>query len=492
MNIDLWKIPKYLDEQLQQHSGTIITRFPPENSGMLHIGHAKALFINYVIARRYNGKLIVRFDDTNPVNESNDFTEGITQDIETLGILPDIVSYSSDYFSSTEKYAEELISKRYAYVDNTTQDKIAEQRKTKTASKNRDNSMELNLKLWRDMKGGSCLRLKVDMEHKNSTLRDPVIYRSIDKEHHRTGNTYKKYPTYDFACPVIDSIEGITHVFRSTEFSDRNEQYLTILDMLGLRRPMLNNYGKLNFEGAVLSKRKIKELIEKGIVEGWGDPKLLTIRGLLNRGIHIHALKQYIATTGFSKNMNKMTLEKLWVINKKFVDNISSRYTILDADYIVKVTVVDRNNENIDISHTKTILKYVKNKDLGSRQIYYSEHIYLSKNDWNMLNDSEEITLMNWGNMIVNKSKNELSLNLNGNAKHTKHKILWLPRYKNIKINISIYKGLYDPISTKVFIGELDLENVGEHNYVQFMKMNYYICTIKYNGITNVSEFTEL
>lgn len=273
-------------------------------------------------------------------------------------------------------------------------------------------------------------------------------------------------------------MENITHVFRSTEFSDRDEQYNLILDMLNLRKPILNSYGKLSFQNAVLSKRKIKELIENNIVSGWDDPKLLTIQGLLNRGLHIEALQNFVSTTGFSKNCNDMTQEKMWMINKKFIDKLSSRFFALSNDNSNDLVLININNNK---DNFKQIFKYIKNPSLGQRRLYYSDKVYLNKQDWNMINTNEEITLMNWGNAIK-QNNDTLVLNLQGNFKTTKHKIIWLPHNKYVKVRIYYYKDINDPIEIKEFYGDYDLVNIKEKEYVQFMKMNYYMCTKSYDG----------
>lgn len=262
--IDLWKIPNNLHALLKDYDGKIITRFPPEPNGYLHSGHAKAAFINFVIAKKYHGKIIMRFDDTNPAKESSEYENVITEDLARLGIVFDVTTHSSDYFEQMILYAEYLLEHDLAYVDDVDQEIMKIEREKCIDSVNRNNPVSKNMEMWNDMKNGikknACVRIKIDMKHSNASCRDPTIFRYIDKAHHNTGDKFKVYPTYDFACPIVDSLEGVTHVFRSTEFSDRNEQYTIIIEMLKLRKPLLFSYGKLNFDGSVLSKRKIKEL----------------------------------------------------------------------------------------------------------------------------------------------------------------------------------------------------------------------------------------
>jgi len=211
--------------------GKVCTRFPPEPSGYLHIGHSKAALLNYYFAKKYQGRLHFRMDDTNPVKENPEFVENIKRDLETLGVKYDTMSYTSDSFPLIQNYCEDLIKRGLAYCDKTPQQKMQDERMVGTESEFRNNSVEENLRLWEEMKKASpegcqtCVRAKADMQNPNKCMRDFVIYRVSLAEHHRTGTTYKVYPTYDFACPIVDSVEGITHALRTTEFLDRNEQY---------------------------------------------------------------------------------------------------------------------------------------------------------------------------------------------------------------------------------------------------------------------------
>jgi glutamyl-tRNA synthetase len=221
--------------------GGVVTRFPPEPSGYLHIGHAKAALLNDYFARQYEGKLIVRFDDTNPSKEKSEFEDSITQDLELLGIRGDVITHTSDYFDKLYEYALQMINEGKAYVDDTDQTTMRAQRMEGVASKCRDQSVEENLRRFDEMKRGTefgltcCLRAKMSVDAKNKALRDPVIYRCNLQPHHLTGDRWKIYPTYDFACPIVDSIEGVTHALRTNEYRDRNPQYEWFLKALNLR-----------------------------------------------------------------------------------------------------------------------------------------------------------------------------------------------------------------------------------------------------------------
>lgn len=462
-NLHLWRINKKHDALLK---GNIITRFPPEPSGCLHIGHVKAMLINYIIAKKYNGKVLLRFDDTNPINESKLYEDMITEDIKKLGICFDSISHTSDYFGNILSYANTLVESGLAYVDNTSDELVKDERRKMIDSKYRNSSIDENMKLWHGMKNGtisnSILRLKIDMKHKNACMRDPTIYRSINN---------KVYPTYDFACPIVDSIEGVTHVYRSNEFHDRNEQYDWILDIIGLRKPILNEYGRVTIQNSVLSKRKIKKLIQENIIHGWDDPRLLTIRGAIRRGMSLETLTTYIARMGFSNSTISMEPTMLWGINRKYVDKLATRYTVLEKNDIRDFQITDTILNNI-----KQIPKFVRNPSLGTRDIHYSSDIIVENID--DIKKGEEVTMINWGNMIV-IDNHSLTLNLDGNVKTTNKKLLWLPKENTVPIIIKQYGDLITDggkIVVSKYIGEPDMRNIKKGDYVQLMRMGYYIC----------------
>lgn len=280
--------------------GKVKLRFAPEPSGYLHIGHSKAALLNQYFAQRYQGQVIVRFDDTNPAKESNEFVDSLLKDIETLGIKYETVTYTSDYFPELMKMAENLIIQGKAYVDDTPREEMQKERMDGIESKCRNNSKEENLKLWNQMIAGSerglqcCVRGKLDMQDPNKSLRDPVYYRCNPMPHHRIGSKYKVYPTYDFACPFVDSIEGITHALRSSEYHDRNAQYYRIQEDMGLRKVHLYEFSRLNMVYTLLSKRKLLWFVQNEKVNGWDDPRFPTVQGIVRRGLKVEALIQFI------------------------------------------------------------------------------------------------------------------------------------------------------------------------------------------------------
>ncbi|CAG9466636.1 unnamed protein product [Pedinophyceae sp. YPF-701] len=286
--------------------GKVVTRFPPEPSGYLHVGHAKAALLNHYFAKIYDGRLIVRFDDTNPTKEKDEFVESILRDIKTLGIEWDRITYTSDYFDRLQEAARRLIGAGVMYGDTTPVDVMREERLACKESRCRGQSVEENLRLWREMLAGSaegqscCMRLKIDMKSENGCMRDPVAYRCNLVPHHRTGTRYKAYPTYDFACPFVDAFEGVTHALRTSEYKDREPQYYWILKAHqsvcpGLPDVCMWDFARLNFQYTVLSKRKLQYFCDQGYVQSWFDARFPTVQGLVRRGLQVEALRGAIS-----------------------------------------------------------------------------------------------------------------------------------------------------------------------------------------------------
>ncbi|RIA91589.1 glutamate-tRNA ligase [Glomus cerebriforme] len=446
--------------------GKVVTRFPPEPSGYLHIGHAKAAMLNHYFAQEYKGKLIVRFDDTNPTKEKEEFEESIKEDLALLEIYPDQVTYTSDSFDILYQYAIKIIEKGLAYVDDTDVSTMRKQRMDGIPSKSRDLSVQENLARFKEMTEGSefglkcCLRAKIDMSNPNKALRDPVIYRCNLDSHHRTGNKWKVYPTYDFACPIVDSIEGVTHALRTIEYRDRNPQYDWFLKSLELRKVHVWDFSRMNFVYTLLSKRKLQWFVNQGLVSGWDDPRFPTIRGIRRRGMTVEALKQYILTQGASQNDVTLEWDKLWALNKKVIDPIAPRHTSIIKQYIVKTSILG----GPDNSYSKEIAKHKKNPDVGKKQTWFSSSIWIEQDDAKTFEKDEEITLMDWGNAIVktiHKSETnpdivtglELLLNLEGDFKKTKKKITWIADTTNVSEVVLVD---YDYLITKRKLEEDD------------------------------------
>ena len=358
-----------------------------------------------------------------------------------MGIKADETSYTSNYFDELYQDCIKVIKDGNAYCDDTEQAKMRAQRWDGLPSERRDATVDDNLARFEEMKKGTeegqrwCVRAKISVDDPNKAMRDPVIYRCNLDKHHRTGDKWKIYPTYDFACPIVDSREGVTHALRTLEYRDRNPQYEWMLKVLDLRRVHIWDFARMNFIRVVLSKRKLTKIVEKGIVWGWDDPRFPTIRGIRRRGMTIPALREFILKQGPSRNIVNLDWTIFWATNKKYIDPVAPRHTAINKEKVVKVTV--RGARLAPFTEDKP--KHGKNPSIGVKKVAYSDEILLEQVDVQNLAQDEEITLMNWGNAIVRKvchSLNplhlkdvtalELELHLQGDFKATKQKLTWL------------------------------------------------------------------
>ena len=318
----------------------VITCFPPEPSKFPHLGHAKAVLLNYELAKQYEGKFLLRFDDTNPNLAKKEFYEIIENNLKWLGLKLNKIVYASDYMETFYEYAEKLINLDKAYVCNCNQELIKLSRQKGLACNCQINSEKENLKVWNKMlkgKSESILRLKIDLKHQNSTMRDPTIFRIIKEIHPRTKNKYKAWPSYDFETPIMDGILKVTHRLRSKEFELRTELHNYIQDLLQLKRTTYYEFGRLNLEGVESSGRKIRELIKSGELMGWDDPSLTTIVALKRRGFQPEAIKEFVLNSGISKAEATLTWDDLYAINRRIIDFIASRYFGLYDYYQIEI-----------------------------------------------------------------------------------------------------------------------------------------------------------
>ena len=410
-----------------------------ETRGYLHIGHAKAaLLSDYFAHQAYKGTLRLRLDDTNPDKEKEEYQDAIIEDLALMGIKPDVLSYTSDYFDYLYDMCVRLIKEGHAYADDTDQETMRDERWKGIASKRRDRTVEENLRIFEDMKKGSeegqqnCIRAKLSVDNPNKAMRDPVIYRcNIETPHHRTGTKWKMYPMYDFACPVVDSHEGVTHALRSTEYTDRNPQYQWFLDILKLRQVHMWDFARMNFIRTFLSKRKLAKLVDTGRVWGWDDPRMPTIRGVRRRGMTIPALRDFILKQGPSRNVVTMDWTNFWASNKKEIDPIAPRHTAILQKDVVKVAVTGAEAPAEPFSAEKP--RHPKNKEVGTKKVVFGPELLLDQADAKSFKDGEEITLMAWGNAFVRQVAGgdpipslTCELNLQGDVKKTEKKVTWL------------------------------------------------------------------
>jgi len=418
--------------------GRVVTRFPPEPSGYLHIGHAKAALLNDYYARRYKGRLLLRFDDTNPSKEKEEFQDAIVVDLATLGIKPDSLSFTSDYFDVIAGYARGMIENGLAFMDDTPQEQMKAERLERKESKHRNQTPEEALKYFELMCSGSqegaawCLRAKIDMASDNGTMRDPVLFRQNLTPHHRSGTKYKAYPTYDLACPIVDSIEGVTHALRTTEYNDRDEQYQWVLVALGLRRVRIHAFSRVNFVNTVLSKRKLTWFVENGYVTGWDDPRFPTVRGVVRRGINITALRNFIYSQGASRRVVNLEWMVFWSENKREIDKAAKRFMAIDKENNVRLTLVGAPKES-DFAYIKTSF-HPKDPGLGTRAIRIANEVLLEKVDIEGIEVGEEIVLLRWGVVKISKIDGGNLVGEyvpNGDVKAAKRKLSWIASVAN-------------------------------------------------------------
>ena len=383
-------IQKIIDEDnlSGKFNNKVHTRFPPEPNGYLHIGHAKAICLNFNIADEYGGLCNLRFDDTNPIAEEEEYVRSIQEDVRWLGFdWQDRLCFASDYFDQMYEYALQLIESGVAYVCDLTADQIKEMRGTLNdpgiPSPFRDRSIDENKDLFLRMKNGEfdngskTLRAKIDMSHPNMNMRDPVIYRILHAHHHRTKDDWCIYPMYDWAHGLEDSIEGITHSLCSLEFEDHRPLYDWYLDQLGVYHPQQIEFARLNLSYTVMSKRKLKILVEKAIVDGWDDPRMPTISGFRRRGYTPDSIKDFMEEVGVAKRDNVMDVAKLESslrtdLNKRAM----RRMAVLDPLKVVITNYPEGSDEYVAAKNNP------EDESAGTRDIPFSRELFIEKNDF--------------------------------------------------------------------------------------------------------------
>lgn len=479
-------------------AGKVVTRFPPEPSGYLHIGHAKAVLLNDYFARRYKGRLILRFDDTNPSKEKAEYEEAIVVDLAKLNVKPDLVTYTSDYFNAISSYAKFLIANGLAYMDDTPQEQMKEERGERQESKHRNQTPEEALKYFKSMCSGSeegsvwCLRAKIDMKSDNGTMRDPVLFRQNTTPHHRSGTKYKAYPTYDLACPIVDSLEGVTHALRTTEYNDRDEQYQWILKALSLRRVRIHAFSRVNFMNTVLSKRKLTWFVEQGLVTGWDDARFPTVRGVVRRGIDITALRNFMTSQGASRNIVNLDWSTFWAENKKEIDKKAKRFMAIDEADHTRLAITNAPKES-EYGFLETTC-HPKNPALGKRAIRISSEVLLETVDVGGIEVGEEIVLLRWGVVKITKCDGQLEGEYipGGDFKKAKRKLSWvasvsdntpvvLTEFDNLVSKEKLDEGdkfedflNQNTIASTKAIGDAGLKTLQEHEVIQLERRGFY------------------
>ena len=509
----------------QDKNKKIITRFPPEPNGYLHIGHAKSICLNYGIALKYNGKCNLRFDDTNPLKESVEYVNSIINDVKWLGFnTENSILYASDYFDQMFNYAVELIKKEKAFVDDQDSETIRLSRGTLKKpginSPYRDRTVGENLELFNNMRNGlyndgeKVLRAKIDMSSNNINLRDPVIYRILHSTHHRTGNKWCIYPMYDWAHGLEDSIENISHSICTLEFEDHRPLYDWFLKQLNIHHPQQIEFARLNLEYTVMSKRHLKVLVDNKLVDGWSDPRMPTVSGLKRRGYPANAIKNFIYSLGVAKNEGIASIEHLEHFARKELNKTSLRaMAVLNPIKLIIDNYDENKSELLDASNNP------EDEGAGKRKINFSKELYIEKDDFMespskkffRLTVGREVRLMNAYYIIcthvIKNQKNEITEihctydpktkgGWSKDGRKVKGTIHWVSANKSIKANINVYDKLFNTINpyncknNETFIDnlnkesltriknarlELSLSNASKNQSYQFLRTGYFI-----------------
>jgi glutamyl-tRNA synthetase len=400
------KQKKDLPDLQDAKMGKVITRLPPEPSKYSHVGHALSFLINYMYAKKYNGKCLLKLEDTNPEKCTQEFADVMIDDLTNyLEIKPDAIIFISDDMNYMYEQAEKLIKKEKAYVCFCDRVKMQDLRHKGIECECRNNSVEKNLKLWEEMlakkfKEEECtLRLKADMESANQVMRDPVIFRISYAKHFRQGDKYSVWPLYDFENSVEDSKYGVTHVMRSIEFGTMREELQScIKDALGLKRQIIKEYGRFNIKGATSQGREIRQLIEEGKVTGWDDPSLVTLRALKRRGIVKETLYELVYQVGLSPSSDKnIDWTMISAINRQILDSKVNRYFFIDEP--VEITI-----ENAPISEHE-LKMHPEHPERGLRKFRTHDNFFIAKSDFEKFKDKDLIRLMDCLNFVIKGKK---------------------------------------------------------------------------------------
>ena len=376
------------DNKTGKHGGRVHTRFPPEPNGYLHIGHAKSICLNFGLAKEFGGKCNLRFDDTNPSKEETEYVDSIINDVRWLGFdWEDRLFYASDYFEQLYQWAIQLIKQGQAYVCDLTAEQVRETRGTTTEpgveSPYRNRSAEENLDLFQRMRAGEfpdgsrTLRSKIDMASPNFNMRDPVMYRILRAEHHRTGNDWLIYPMYDYTHGECDSIEGITHSICTLEFEDHRPLYDWYVESLGIHRPQQIEFDRLNLTNTMLSKRKLLLLVQKGYVSGWDDPRMPTLSGIRRRGYTPEALRAFCGSIGVSKTNGTIEFPLLEHHIREDLNARAARVmAVVDPIKVIIDNYPDGQTDELEAAN------HPDKPEMGMRKVPFSKVLYIERDDF--------------------------------------------------------------------------------------------------------------
>ncbi len=528
-----------IDKDLAEGVNTEVhTRFPPEPNGYLHIGSAKAIWINAYTAEKYHGKFNLRYDDTNPAREDDEYVQSILQDIRWLGFEPNGgIFYGSDYFDKCYEFAEKLILDGKAYVDDLSREEMQEYRgndagKPSRPSPYRDRSVEENLDLFRRMRAGEfedgakTLRAKIDLASPNMNMRDPAIYRIKHVSHHRQGDKWCIYPLYDFAHPIQDALEGITYSCCSIEFADHRPLYDWVVENVGFTNPRPHQYefARLNVTHTVMSKRYLRMLVETGVVDGWDDPRMPTLSGMRRRGYTPSSIIEFIKTAGVSKAYSIVDVELLeHCIRDELNRTAQRRMAVIDPVKVVVLNYPEDKTEYFEVANN------VNDPEAGTRKVEFSRELYIEREDFAAdpppkffrMKPEGEVRLM--GAYIVKcvgyetdegGKVTEIAVTADletGNAmpadgRKIKGTIHWVSAKSAVTTDVRMYGRLFseenmvtlpegkdyndflDPDSVKEYKGaklEASLGEAGEDERFQFVRSGYFIKDSKNPGVWN-------
>ncbi len=529
-------IEEIVERDLQEGKHkSILTRFPPEPNGYLHIGSANAIWINYTAAKKYGGEFNLRYDDTNPVKEDDEYVRSIEDDLRWLGAEPDGIFYGSDYFDKCYEYAEKLIIDGKAFVCDLSQEQMSEYRGTLTEegreSPYRSRSVEENLDIFRRMKAGEfaegerTLRAKIDMKSPNMNMRDPVIYRILFAHHHRQGDKWCIYPMYDFAHPIQDAIEGITHSLCSIEFENHRPLYDWVVDNIGIeKKPHQYEFARLNMTYTVMSKRYLRKLVETNKVDGWDDPRMPTLCGLRRKGYTPTAIFDFIERNGVSKTYSMADVRFLeYCICEELNETTQRRVAIIEP---LKVTITNYptgKTEYFEMSN------HPKKPELGKRELTFTRELFIDKSDFMAepvdgfirLVPNGEVRLMSAYilkcNEVVFDEKGEpcellctVDLETRNNkpadGRKVKGTIHWLSADHTITANVRYYNQLFNKENVATLLEddnfdeflsedslveyincklEPSLEGVAAGERFQFVRTGYFTKDSKFDGVFN-------
>ena len=458
-------------------NGKVVTRFPPEPNGYPHIGHAKAAIIDEEYARMYDGKLILRFDDTNPENERLEYYAAIKVGLDWLGVKYDKVKNTSDDIELIYQKGLELINSGAAYVCTCKQEVISKNRREMKSCKCSTLDQNQNNDRWKKMfdkfkAGEAIVRFRGNMSSENTVMRDPVLFRILDGKHPLLGDRYRVWPSYDFAVAIEDNIDGVTHAFRTKEYELRNELYYAILDALKLRKPKMMEFSRLEFKGMPVSKRVLKPLIESGKVSWYDDPRLPTLEALKRRGITPEAIRKFVLSLGFTKADTLAPFDVLESFNRKIVDEQSTRLFMVKNPK--KLVVTGLPTSTITIPNHPT-------KDLGKRNVTVDENFYLSSDDTKDLKPESKIRLMGIGNVQIKTVSDHLTCQYAGDELVEEiPKVQWVSQKNFQKLKIQIPKALFiddnfneDSLEEiEVYVEPYYLE-LKEGSEIQFVRFGY-------------------